>query len=67
MEQDGAAISTVMSSAQDDFSTKYDLIREIGKGGFSTVYQCKDRRTGADYAVKVGIFARVCLTFLLFF
>lgn len=55
MEQTGGAISTVMSSAQDDFSTKYDLIREIGKGGFSTVFQCKDRRTGVDYAVKVSL------------
>jgi len=48
-----AAILTVMSSARDDFGSKYDIIREIGKGGFSTVYQTKDRRTGKDYAVKI--------------
>ena len=48
-------ILTVMSSAQDDFSSKYSLVREIGKGGFSTVYQCKEKGTGIDYAVKVTI------------
>eukprot|EP00601_Ochromonadales_sp_CCMP2298_P027966 CAMPEP_0173274590 /NCGR_PEP_ID=MMETSP1143-20121109/2522_1 /TAXON_ID=483371 /ORGANISM="non described non described, Strain CCMP2298" /LENGTH=901 /DNA_ID=CAMNT_0014211413 /DNA_START=111 /DNA_END=2812 /DNA_ORIENTATION=+ len=46
-------IVTVMSNAQDDFRSKYDVIRELGKGGFSTVYQCRERATGADFAVKV--------------
>ena len=55
-----AAILTVMSSARDDFGSKYDIIREIGKGGFSTVYQTKDRRTGKDYAVKVWFIATFC-------
>lgn len=48
-----ASILTVMSSAQDDFSSKYEMLREIGKGGFSTVYQCRSKRTGEEYAVKV--------------
>jgi len=43
----------VMSSARDDFAQRYEIIREVGKGGFSTVYQCRNRQTGADYAVKV--------------
>jgi serine/threonine protein kinase len=46
-------IVTVMSNAQEDFRGKYDVIRELGKGGFSTVYQCRERATGADFAVKV--------------
>ncbi len=46
-------ILTVMSSAQDDFRSKYQLIAEIGKGGFSTVYQCRSKTSGLDYAVKV--------------
>lgn len=47
------AFTKVMSTAREDFSAKYDIIREIGKGGFSTVYQCRDRPTKKDYAVKV--------------
>jgi len=50
-------ILTVMSSARDDFSSKYEVLREIGKGGFSTVYQCRNKNTGMDYAVKVRNFA----------
>lgn len=40
-------------SAQDDFNSHYEIVREIGKGGFSTVYRCKHRESGVDYAVKV--------------
>ena len=46
-------ILSVMSNARDDFMARYDIIKEIGKGGFSTVYQCRLKATGADYAVKV--------------
>jgi hypothetical protein len=45
---------SVMSSARDDFSQRYEIVKEVGKGGFSTVYQCRNRATGLDYAVKVG-------------
>ncbi len=51
-----APILTVMSSAQDDFNGRYEIIREIGKGGFSTVYQCRSKHDGKDYAVKVRLF-----------
>lgn len=47
-------ILTVMSNAHDDFNSRYELIREIGKGGFSTVFQCRSRGSGLDYAVKVS-------------
>lgn len=46
-------ILTVMSNARDDFNSRYEIIREVGKGGFSIVYQCRHRQTGKDYAVKV--------------
>lgn len=48
-----APILTVMSSARDDFNSRYDIIREIGKGGFSTVYQCRRKQDGMEFAVKV--------------
>jgi serine/threonine protein kinase len=42
-----------MSSAQENFSGKYQIVREVGKGGFATVFQCKDKQTHQDFAVKV--------------
>lgn len=47
------SFKSIMSSARTDFSDKYDLIKEIGRGGFSTVFQCREKRTNLDYAVKV--------------
>lgn len=48
-------ILSVMSNAQDDFMSRYDIIGEIGKGGFSTVYHCRKKNTNEEYAVKVRI------------
>lgn len=56
-----APILTVMSSARDDFNSRYDIVREIGKGGFSTVYQCRSKADGRDFAVKVTSLACYCL------
>lgn len=42
------------ASAQDDFNSHYEIVKEIGKGGFSTVYKCKSKQTSTDYAVKVS-------------
>jgi serine/threonine protein kinase len=49
----GPPIQSILSNARGDFSSKYELLKEIGRGGFSTVYQCKDRSDGVIYAVKV--------------
>jgi len=49
-----ASILTVLSKASDDFHGRYEIVQEIGKGGFSTVYQCRNKQTGVDYAVKVS-------------
>ncbi len=46
-------ILSIMSNARDDFNSRYEILREIGKGGFSIVYQCRSRETGKEYAVKV--------------
>jgi len=57
---------TVLSNAREDFGAKYEIIREVGKGGFSTVYQCRNRVTGLDYAVKVtSILSRFSVFFCL--
>jgi hypothetical protein len=57
-------ILTVMSSAQDDFNSKYEVVAEIGRGGFSTVYQCRARSTGMVYAVKVSGVAVAAVPFV---
>jgi hypothetical protein len=54
-EQTTTSVLTVLSKASDDFHGRYDIIREIGKGGFSTVYQCRSKQSGVDYAVKVRL------------
>ncbi|HJU88042.1 MAG TPA: serine/threonine-protein kinase [Gemmatimonadaceae bacterium] len=32
---------------------RYEITREIGRGGYSIVYQARDRRVGSDVAVKL--------------
>lgn len=36
-----------------EFSSKYQVISSIGKGGFGNVYKVRDLKTKAVYAVKV--------------
>ena len=50
----GPPIHSILSNARADFSEKYELLNEIGRGGFSTVYQCRNRVDGNVYAVKVN-------------
>ena len=40
-------------SHKDVFLKKYEFLREIGRGGFSHVYQCQDYSTRTNYACKV--------------
>jgi len=43
----------VLSTSRDNFDSSYERLSEIGRGGFSVVYQCKNKFTGEMYAVKV--------------
>jgi serine/threonine protein kinase len=47
-------VYSILSDAKVGFGDRYELLKEIGRGGFSTVYQCRDRSDGSIYAVKVG-------------
>jgi len=46
-------LNSVMSSANTDFDSQYEKLKEIGRGGFSTVFQCRHKQSGDLYAVKV--------------
>eukprot|EP00607_Mallomonas_marina_P008044 CAMPEP_0182417790 /NCGR_PEP_ID=MMETSP1167-20130531/2209_1 /TAXON_ID=2988 /ORGANISM="Mallomonas Sp, Strain CCMP3275" /LENGTH=881 /DNA_ID=CAMNT_0024591555 /DNA_START=232 /DNA_END=2877 /DNA_ORIENTATION=- len=46
-------VTTVLSSAGSNFESLYERGQQIGRGGFSTVYQCTERSTGVVYAVKI--------------
>jgi len=36
-----------------NITDKYELIKEVGKGRFSIVWNCKEKRTDKEYAIKV--------------
>jgi hypothetical protein len=55
VETTGLPIKSILSNARTDFAEKYELMSEIGRGGFSTVYQCRDRLSGIVHAVKVQL------------
>lgn len=46
-------IVSVFSAAHDNFEAKYEKLNEIGRGGFSVVYQCREKISGNIFAVKV--------------
>jgi serine/threonine protein kinase len=52
-QNNSQALLTVMSEADDNFASKYEKLEEIGRGGFSVVYKCRDRISNEIYAVKV--------------
>lgn len=49
----GSRVVPVLSQASDGFSERYEILNEVGRGGFSVVYRCRDRMSGEIYAVKV--------------
>jgi serine/threonine protein kinase len=51
---DDKPISSLLTSSCNGFDDLYDLQEEIGRGGFSIVYKCRQKRTGQIYAVKVS-------------
>jgi len=36
-----------------DFEVRYELLEQLGKGGYGTVYKARERQTGEMFAVKV--------------
>lgn len=46
-------VFSVGSVASNKFESKYDIIKEIGRGGFSVVYQCQNKTTKEIFAVKI--------------
>ena len=48
-----SSVTSVMSHANVNFEEQYQCLGEIGRGGFSTVYQCRNRNNNQIYAVKV--------------
>lgn len=59
VETTGLPIKSILSNARSNFAEKYELMSEIGRGGFSTVYQCRDRLSGIVHAVKVQLILNI--------
>ena len=56
-------LTHVMSTAKDNFPEAYEMQAEIGRGGFSTVYKCRNKVTDQICAVKVSPYTH--LTFII--
>ena len=51
-DRDNTMIS-VLSSSKQNFTDIYNVLDEIGRGGFSTVYRCQNKLNSETHAVKV--------------
>ena len=45
--------TTIPALSLNEFHTRYDLLKELGKGGYARVMLALDRRTGKEVAVKI--------------
>lgn len=52
-DKDGEIVATVTPDGDDWFDNNFEMMEQIGKGGFATVFVCKKRGTDNKYAVKV--------------
>lgn len=50
---DTPILESVLSTSKAGFDLRYQKLGEIGRGGFSVVYKCRDNESGNIYAVKV--------------
>lgn len=46
----------ILINSKKNFNEIYEILNEIGRGGFSIVYKCKNILTNEIYAVKVYYF-----------
>ena len=53
MENETPVLEPVLSISRHDFDSSYEKLEEIGRGGFSVVYKCRNRISGEIFAVKV--------------
>ncbi|VDK74614.1 unnamed protein product [Onchocerca ochengi] len=45
--------TNVMNSTSTNFSDNYEVKEELGKGAFSVVRRCVQKRTGLEFAAKI--------------
>lgn len=53
-ESNSQPMKQILSNISDDFNSLYEITEEIGRGGFSVVYKCKNKINNQIYAVKVS-------------
>lgn len=60
----------VLAANQNSFLDEYELLEELGKGSYSVCMLCRQRTSGAQFAVKVILTkfqtANKCLSFIYF-
>lgn len=54
MPPEDSDVIHIMSTSKSNFTDVYQLLGEIGRGGFSTVFRCKHLISQQIYAVKVA-------------
>lgn len=56
----GKEMVSVLSTSSDNFDERYEMLNEVGRGGFSIVYRCRDKLTNEICAVKVTLIRCCC-------
>ena len=54
-QQQEQKIEAVLFNSKVNFELNYEKLNEIGRGGFSIVYKCRNKLNNEIYAVKVKI------------
>ena len=51
-EDEGEDPSIITSRLPDEFTSRFEVLGEVGKGSFGRVYKVRDKKTKAVYATK---------------